>query len=614
MFANLIEDRCNVATKLPRVFAHRKMAELLHNGDLGAPDGSGGAYRVVGAAGKIVLPGKQIERTSGGVDPFEAAAQVAIHPVEVQIALEDARPALLVAPQGLCPRALRTLRRDQAGDQRRAHFPAMDVGPIEPARIVPGRLIVSRLEPDQGAEFAGVLDRKIENNSAADRAAQDDRLLQRERPAKRENRLCVARRREAIFFAVPALRRVRLAMPWHVEGNDPEILREFLISEKVPPLPSVGARRVQADQRYSFAILLEIDAIAFAADLDVNVPADDRLTLAPHAALATRGSASRSLKYCKCAMKGCKSPSTAASPRLVSANRSCQPGRGSGCQYSCQAANDARYAKRQDRIKTGAGVISMIAPLRIETWNGWPVGPSRHSQARAWPRRTRAGVCSSSAGMPENVAMTAASLALESDIKTYPGNQYLGSRPYLMVRTPDPRKPTFGCRTAHAPLRHAPSSISPSQKRMLHLAQIPEQARHDAECLFRNRQQDVLVGRMLRTARIRMRHPHGRQLENVGKDVVGQRTAEIRQHGRRLSRRLADRFNGPIDPGAIEIGARGGKSLGRRNLDHRKAARVQMRADYVSYLVDLGADDKPKLQNRGCLARYGVCRLFDIAR
>src|SRR5579872_3035271 len=461
MFANLIEDRCNVATKLPRVFAHRKMAELLHNGDLGAPDGSGGADRVVGAAGKIVLPGKQIERTSGGVDPFEAAAQVAIHPVEVQIALEDARPALLVAPQGLCPRALRTLRRDQAGDQRRAHFPAMDVGPIEPARIVPGRLIVSRLEPDQGAEFAGVLDRKIENNSAADRAAQDDRLLQRERPAKRENRLCVARRREAIFFAVPALRRVRLAMPWHVEGNDPEILREFLISEKVPPLPSVGARRVQADQRYSFAILLEIDAIAFAADLDVNVPADDRLTLAPHAALATtRGSASRSLKYCKCVMKGCRSPSTAASPRLVRAKRSCQPGRGTTCQYSCQAANDARYAKLQERISTGAGVISMIAPLLIETWNGWLVSPSRHSQVRAWPRRTRPGDCSSSAGMPENIAMTAASLALESDIKTYPGNQYLGSRPYLMVRTPRARKPTFGGLSGRCATRSRPAWVT----------------------------------------------------------------------------------------------------------------------------------------------------------
>src|SRR5579871_3412430 len=98
MFADLIEDLRNVATKLRRVFAHRKMAELLHDGDLGAPDGSGGTDRILRATGKIVLPGKQIERTSGGVDPLEAAAQLAIHPVEVQIALEDARPALLVAP------------------------------------------------------------------------------------------------------------------------------------------------------------------------------------------------------------------------------------------------------------------------------------------------------------------------------------------------------------------------------------------------------------------------------------------------------------------------------------------------------------------------------------
>src|ERR1700679_2585992 len=66
-------------------------------------------------------------------------------------------------------------------------------------------------------------------------------------------------------------------------------------------------------------------------------------------------------------------------------------------------------------------------------------------------------------------------------------------------------------------------------QRMLHLAQVPEQARHDAQRLFGDRQQNVFIGRVLRTAGIGVRHPHCRQLENIGKDVVGQRAAEVRQ-------------------------------------------------------------------------------------
>jgi hypothetical protein len=44
-----------------------------------------------------------------------------------------------------------------------------------------------------------------------------------------------------------------------------------------------------------------------------------------------------------------------------------------------------------------------------------------------------------------------------------------------------------------------------------HLAEIPEQARHDGKCLLGHRQQNVLVGRVLRAAGIGMRHPDRRQ-------------------------------------------------------------------------------------------------------
>src|ERR1700753_2999380 len=79
---------------------------------------------------------------------------------------------------------------------------------------------------------------------------------------------------------------------------------------------------------------------------------------------------------------------------------------------------------------------------------------------------------------------------------------------------------------------------SPSE-RPLQLAHIPEQAGHDAERLLRHRQKNVLIGRVLRTARIGVRHPHGRQFEDIGEDIVRQRAAEIRQHGRRLARGLS---------------------------------------------------------------------------
>src|SRR5512135_3364275 len=107
----------------------------------------------------------------------------------------------------------------------------------------------------------------------------------------------------------------------------------------------------------------------------------------------------------------------------------------------------------------------------------------------------------------------------------------------------------------------------------------------------------MLIGCVLRATGIGMRDPYRRQAKNVGKDVVGKRTAEIWQYGRRLSRGLADRLRRPVDPRAVEIGSRGGKALRRPHLDHRKAALAQMRADHIGDVVDPGADHKPKLQH-----------------
>src|SRR5260370_27636609 len=171
-------------------------------------------------------------------------------------------------------------------------------------------------------------------------------------------------------------------MQGHVERDDEKILRELFVGQQMPPLPSVGARGVQTHQRNAGAALFEIDAVHLAIDLDMDVAADDRLNVTVHDATTTkycRGSANTSLKYCRFAMNGCRSPSSTASPRLVSASRSCHPGFGAACQCSVHAVDVARYAKRQDRISTGARVSSTIRPERIDMWNGWCIWPIRHS-------------------------------------------------------------------------------------------------------------------------------------------------------------------------------------------------------------------------------------------
>src|ERR1700730_1153441 len=159
-------------------------------------------------------------------------------------------------------------------------------------------------------------------------------------------------------------------MPRQVECNDAKCFRELFVCQQMPPLPSVSACGMQAHQRYARAAFLEIDAMHLTIDLDMDIAADHRLDIARHVGTAerwSRGSASTSLKYCRCAMNGCRSPSSVASSRLVKASRSCQPGRGAGFQYSAQAVSDARYEKRQDRIRTGAAVKSTMRPPRIDT-------------------------------------------------------------------------------------------------------------------------------------------------------------------------------------------------------------------------------------------------------
>ncbi len=47
-------------------------------------------------------------------------------------------------------------------------------------------------------------------------------------------------------------------MPRHIEGDDPEVARDFEVVEQRAELASVGTRRVQTQQRDAFARLLDI--------------------------------------------------------------------------------------------------------------------------------------------------------------------------------------------------------------------------------------------------------------------------------------------------------------------------------------------------------------------
>ena len=57
----------------------------------------------------------------------------------------------------------------------------------------------------------------------------------------------------------------------------------------------------------------------------------------------------------------------------------------------------------------------------------------------------------------------------------------------------------------------------------------------------RDRRQQMLVRRVLRTAGIGMRHPDRFQLQHVGENIVRQRAAEIGQDGRRIAGRALQR-------------------------------------------------------------------------
>ena len=113
-----------------------------------------------------------------GVDLCDAAADVAIELVEIQIALEDAGAALHVVPDRFPALAIRRIRPDQAGDDGAGDLTAMHVRPVQEIEIVIGIDMRAGLQADDGAEAFGVFERQMQRDAAADRAADQDRAIE----------------------------------------------------------------------------------------------------------------------------------------------------------------------------------------------------------------------------------------------------------------------------------------------------------------------------------------------------------------------------------------------------------------------------------------------------
>src|SRR4029079_12676999 len=141
-------------------------------------------------------------------------------------------------------------------------------------------------------------------------------------------------------------------------------------------LTAVGTSRVQAYQRDALAGLLEIQAMRPPAQVERHISADEGLELGRHQRTPTarrRGAASKSLKYCRLASSGCRSPSMRAAPRLVSASRSCQPGSGMGSQKLRQASAVALIWKREERIRIGPrSHAPILPPVTVTKYGGDP--------------------------------------------------------------------------------------------------------------------------------------------------------------------------------------------------------------------------------------------------
>jgi len=276
--ANLVQHRPQVAEERRRVLAHREVAEALHDRHLGAGNARGGRFGIARRGRIVVLAGEHVQRALAGVDCVQAATDVTFDLIEVQVARKDARPALHVMPHRLPAVLVGAERRHQAVGEPARRATAMHFGVVHPARVVVALDIRGGLQADERAQLARVLEREMQHDASADRAAHHHRALEAELVRDAHHHRGVGVGAQAIrFIALPERRRRALAVPRHVERHNPVVFQYLGVIKHRAVLAPIGAGGVQAKKRDALARFLVVDAMRASAERDVCVAAGDRL-------------------------------------------------------------------------------------------------------------------------------------------------------------------------------------------------------------------------------------------------------------------------------------------------------------------------------------------------
>ncbi len=251
-----------------------------------AGDGRGDRLGHRRRTGVVVFAGEERHLALPRVDPLDLLARVPVEAVVVHVPGVDARPALRVVPPVLALRDLGARRCVEPERVARAELAAMDRRVMEEVVVAPRR-VRRRLEADDAGQLALVVGGDLERDRAAHRAAHHHRPLELERLPHRADELEVALRRQPVPREPPLVGRRRTPVIRQVERDDAEPPRDLGVVQHVPPLPAVGARSVQAEERDTLSRLLEEDPVARAERAHLDVAADDRFVLR-HFGLLTR--------------------------------------------------------------------------------------------------------------------------------------------------------------------------------------------------------------------------------------------------------------------------------------------------------------------------------------
>ena len=140
--------------------------------------------------------------------------------------------------------------------------------------------------------FAG----KMQHDAAADGAAHGNGPVERKGICYGKHHTHIGVRRKPVCFLMPAFGGRGLAMPGHVEGDDPKPLGDLLIVHQRPVLAPVRTGGMKTKKRNALPGLFEINPVRTAFQLEIEIAAYDRFHQSFHWPFSSRRSAKTLLK------------------------------------------------------------------------------------------------------------------------------------------------------------------------------------------------------------------------------------------------------------------------------------------------------------------------------